>query len=149
MGYNMTITFYKTVSSENQIQKVLTDSKTFTGTFKNDLGILNPKIIISDSDYLILDFNYCFIHELNRYYFVKNITILSNNRFLIDCKIDVLKSYADDLQHCTGRIIECENNYNTLNCETEKNNDSNIIEYNFDDTSILDSNGSILLITQK
>lgn len=145
----MTITFYKTVSSENQIKKVLTDSKTYTGTFKNDFDILNPKIIISDSDYLILDYNYCYIQELNRYYFVKNITIISNNRFLIDCKIDVLKSYANELQNCTGIIIECENNYNTLNCETDKNNDSNIIEYSYDDTSILDSNGSILLITQK
>ena len=57
----MTITFYKTVSNENQIQKVLTDSKTYTGTFKTDLDILNPKIIISDTDYLILGYNYCYI----------------------------------------------------------------------------------------
>lgn len=77
----MTIIFYKTVSNENQIQKTLTDSKTYTGTFKNDLDLLNPKIIISDTSYSILGFNYCFIQELNRYYFVKNITILSNNRF--------------------------------------------------------------------
>lgn len=145
----MTITFYKTASNENQIQKVLTDSKAYTGTFKNDLDILNPKIIISGSDYLILGYNYCYIQELNRYYFVKNITILSNNRFLIDCRIDVLKTYSFELQDCAGRIIECEHNYNTLNCETEKNNDSNIIEYTYDDTSILDTNGSILLITQK
>lgn len=145
----MTVIFYKTVSNENQIQKVLTDSKTYTGTFKNDLDILNTKIIISDPDYLILGYNYCYIQELNRYYFVKNITILSNDRFLIDCRIDVLKTYSTELQSCTGRIIECENNYNTLNCETEKNNDSNIIEYTYDDTSILDTNGSILLITQK
>lgn len=145
----MTITFYKTVSNENQIQKVLTDSKTYTGTFKTDLDILNPKIIISDVSYSILDFNYCFIQELNRYYFVKNITILSNNRFLIDCKIDVLKTYSTELQNCNGRIIECENNFNTLNCETDKNEDSNILEYSYDDSTILDQNGSILLITQK
>lgn len=145
----MTITFYKTVSNENQIQKVLTDSKTYTGIFKTDLDILNPKIIISDSDYLILGYNYCYITELKRYYFVKNITILSNNRFLIDCKIDVLKTYSTELQSCTGRIIECENNFNTLNCETDKNEDSNILEYSYDDSTILDQNGSILLITQK
>lgn len=145
----MTITFYKTVSNENQIQKVLTDSKAYTGTFKTDLDILNPKIIISDSGYLILDYNYCYITELNRYYFVKNITILSNNRFLIDCKIDVLKTYSTELQSCTGRIIECENNFNTLNCETDKNEDSNILEYTYDDSTILNQNGSILLITQK
>ena len=143
----MTINFYKTVSNENQIQKVLTDSKTYTGTFKTDLDILNPKIIISDSDYLILGYNYCYITELKRYYFVKNITILSNNRFLIDCKIDVLKTYSTELQ--IGRIIECENNFNTLNCETDKNEDSNILEYSYDDSTILDQNGSILLITQK
>ena len=145
----MTITFYKTVSNENQIQKDLTDSKTYTGIFKTDLDILNPKIIISDSDYLILGYNYCYITELKRYYFVKNITILSNNRFLIDCKIDVLKTYSTELQSCTGRIIECENNFNTLNCETDKNEDSNILEYSYDDSTILDQNGSILLITQK
>ena len=145
----MTITFYKTVSNENQIQKFLTDSKTYTGTFKTDLDILNPKIIISDSDYLILGYNYCYITELKRYYFVKNITILSNNRFLIDCKIDVLKTYSTELQNCIGRIIECENNFNTLNCETDKNEDSNILEYSYDDSTILDQNGSILLITQK
>ena len=145
----MTITFYKTVSNENQIQKVLTDSKTYTGIFKTDLDILNPKIIISDSDYLILGYNYCYITELKRYYFVKNITILSNNRFLIDCKIDVLKTYSTELQNCIGRIIECENNFNTLNCETDKNEDSNILEYSYDDSTILDQNGSILLITQK
>lgn len=145
----MTITFYKTVSNENQIQKVLTDSKTYTGTFKTDLDILNPKIIISDTDYLILGYNYCYITELKRYYFVKNITTLSNNRFLIDCKIDVLKTYSTELQNCIGRIIECENNFNTLNCETDKNEDSNILEYSYDDSTILDQNGSILLITQK
>ena len=145
----MTITFYKTVSNENQIQKVWTDCKRDTGTFKTDLDILNPKIIISDISYSILDFNYCFIQELNRYYFVKNITILSNNRFLIDCKIDVLKTYSTELQNCIGRIIECENNFNTLNCETDKNEDSNILEYSYDDSTILDQNGSILLITQK
>lgn len=145
----MTITFYKTVSNENQIQKVLTDSKTYTGTFKTDLDILNPEIIISDTSYSILDFNYCYITELKRYYFVKNITILSNNRFLIECKIDVLKTYSTELQNCIGRIIECENNFNTLNCETDKNEDSNILEYSYDDSTILDQNGSILLITQK
>lgn len=145
----MTIIFYKTTSDEKQIQKILTDSKTYNGTFKNDFDILNPKIIISDATYSILDFNYCFIQELNRYYFIENVTILSNNRFSVDCKIDVLKTYSTELQNCEGRIIECENNFNTLNCETDKNEDSNIIEYNYDDSAILDTNGSILLVTQK
>lgn len=42
-------------------------------------------------------YNYCYISEFGRYYFINNITSVRNGLWKIDCSVDVLMSYKTSI----------------------------------------------------
>lgn len=83
----------------NTVNKKFTPVVTLEGTFREDLDILNPSFRV-EAD--VTNFNYIHIEELNRYYYIRRITIESNDMHLVECHIDVLKSYADVIKDMTN-----------------------------------------------
>lgn len=101
----MTIIFYKTLSKPNEINKVLQNSFTITGNFKTDTDIIKPIIkVLNTTDFNIFNYNYCYISELKRYYFVEDITILADKLFSISLSLDVLYSYKNAILSSVGNI---------------------------------------------
>lgn len=94
----MDITFYNNSSDERKINKNISQvGDTISGYLKEPCDTTNPIITINHSG--IIPANYCYIDELNRYYFIDNQTILSNNRVRIDLTVDVLMSYKNDIMN--------------------------------------------------
>lgn len=68
----MDIIFYKTVSESIQLEKELTDETTLTGTLHESNKIISPQFSVTTD---VREFNYCYIPQFNRYYFITGITV--------------------------------------------------------------------------
>ncbi len=92
----MNITFYHNKSLNNKLNKELEIGLELTGTLRSECDIVNPVILIeSTSD--IIGYNYIFIEEFNRYYFIKQIVSVRNNLWRVSAHVDVLMSFKTQL----------------------------------------------------
>ena len=108
----MTITTYINKSENNRLIKDLTQLKQYAGCSAiTPMSIINPSIVIVDDTFNV-NCNYIYIADLNRYYFVNNITALNNGRWQLDCHIDVLMSYADEIKQQQATFRRQEYLYN-------------------------------------
>ena len=115
----MTIIFYKTLSKPNEINKVLQNSFTITGSFKSDTDIIKPIIkVLNTTDFNIFDYNYCYISELKRYYFIEDITILADKLFFISLSLDVLYTYKNAILLSVGNISRYSKNVQSSKKDT-------------------------------
>ena len=68
-----------------------------TGDIKEDCDISSPVITLScpkdSNSNNIIDFNYCYITEYSRYYFINSITFGMGDIITISCSCDVLYSF--------------------------------------------------------
>jgi hypothetical protein len=89
----MNVTFYNNLSNYNVVNKRLEEINTLSFTFKENSNIINPSLILKNYE----GGNYCYIEELKKYYYVKDIDLLGNGLFKINCEIDVLMTYKEDI----------------------------------------------------
>ena len=101
----MTVTLYKNTSDKRNLNKNLTEIKTVSATAKGDINIISPTLIIQNFS---TDFNYCYISDFDRYYFVKSITLLTGQRVQIDLTVDVLMSYKEEIKNLTVNVLRYE-----------------------------------------
>ena len=92
-----TISLFKTASENNRVVKVLTDEKQLSGELRNQTSVLNPIIRIESSDN-ISGYNYCYISEFGRYYYITDIVSVRTNCWVVSLRCDVLMSYKDEIQ---------------------------------------------------
>ena len=77
-----------------------------------DNNIMSPKILVSKVDNLIAT-NYAYIPFFGRYYYV-TITTKENGMSLIECEIDVLQSYANEILSMECLVSRQEHVYNNM-----------------------------------
>ena len=92
----MNLTLYKNSSDNRCINKKLKQVLSLSGNLKNESSVMNPTVIIQSN---IIDFNYLYIQEFKRYYYVDNITILRTNLIQVDASVDVLMSNKDVIKY--------------------------------------------------
>lgn len=92
----MTITTYVNDSEEHVLDKSITKvSENISVILKDDTNVMSPTLITSNS--ISHNFNYVYISEFDRYYYVKNMTY-SQQRYYIECEVDVLMSFNSDIK---------------------------------------------------
>ena len=94
----MQLVLYKNVSSDNTINKVLTNGTVFNINLKRETDILNPDLFLvtlTGIDYN--DFNYAEIVELKRFYFIDSISSVNASLFKLECSTDVLETYKTEI----------------------------------------------------
>lgn len=99
----MNITFYKTKSETNKINKTLSDALTITGSIKDNTNIVSPTIKVQYNANLLTS-NYCYIPVFNRYYFVNSVEI-DGDILVIALSCDVLMSFKNDILSSKVRVI--------------------------------------------
>lgn len=108
----MTITVYKISDDRRVVNKTLgTAVATLTAIIKNDADILYPVLEVAYNS-SVLTANYLYIDTLQRYYYIKNIK-LDRQRLFLECEVDVLKSYYNEIKNLSCVVARQENNYNT------------------------------------
>lgn len=106
----MKITLYQNVSERNQMDKTLTKVKDIDGKFKQSTNIMSPVLVLSYAT--LPDFNYIYIEELARYYFVDSITSINEGLWQINCSEDVLETYGTAILNLSAYVTRNENEYN-------------------------------------
>lgn len=91
----MQIKFYKNSSEKNKIGKSLSSELTLNGNLRDECSITSPSILVEATS--LVDYNYCYIPEFKRYYFISDIISVRNNLWRVSLKCDVLESFKKDI----------------------------------------------------
>lgn len=142
----MDITFYINNSEKNKISKNLTNNTHISGTLRNETGVMNPVILIHSVN--PTKFNYVYIPEFNRYYFITDMVSIRTDIWQVKLHVDVLMSFKDSLKNVKVILndseVEGADNYLTGEQWVTNVKDTTSI-VNFPD-GLLD-NGEYILIT--
>ncbi len=108
------ITLYKNNNNNKVVNKgyKLETYKVLNGTFRDSVNILNPVFQINNDE--VPDCNYCYIADFRRYYYIDTITCVRTGLYKIECSVDVLYTYKDDILKSEQYISRQENEYNEL-----------------------------------
>lgn len=109
---------YNTVSDRRNVNKVLTKLAELSNfKIKDDVNILKPIIILSDSE--AINANYVYIKKFKRYYFIDSIIALSDNLTQINCSVDVLYTYKNSILNLNTFIERQESDYSPYVVDNE------------------------------
>lgn len=118
MAFN--IVFYQNTAEPNRVDKTsfLTSIETLTGTLREPSSIINPSITIQRTN--VPNYNYAYIAQFNRYYFIapNGITSVGKNLWKIDLQCDVLMSFKTGILALSAVVGRQENNYNAYLIDT-------------------------------
>ena len=115
----MVIKLYKTVSDPLAVDKVLTDEIALSNAVSREpVNVVNPTIIYEGSNDTISGYNYAYIQDYNRYYFM-TIQNDSYNMNTLQLRCDVLKTAAEYLRARNGTITRNERLYNSYLTDPE------------------------------
>lgn len=96
----MQIKLYKNLSEVNTIGKTLTGESERTGTLKEGCSVLSPSVVLTGEN--LSGFNYAYIPQFSRYYFIKEITSVKSGLWEISMRVDVLETYKDSIKANTA-----------------------------------------------
>lgn len=144
----MVITLYKNNSERNCVTKTLSNPRTLNGTLRQETSIKTPIITIAGDENTPF-FNYAYIEDFARYYFITDIKSIRNGVWEISFLCDVLMSFKNDILNAHAVIDQTQEYdiYNYLSSDTftaSVKDKTDII--NFSGSSLL-SSGEYILIT--
>lgn len=106
----MTISLYRNDSPANFVTKDITLIESINGTLRKPTSVSDPVITISRAS--PVGFNYFYIPEFSRYYFLKSSVSTANGLVTIEGHVDVLMSFADRIRAANAIIFRQENVWN-------------------------------------
>lgn len=107
----ITVKAFKYNSPNFFINKDLIDVATYTGTLREESSVLDPEFEIESANDLS-QVNYIWINEFHRYYYVTNITSVTNRLWRFTCHVDVLMTYKPQIKAHEAVIARQEGLYN-------------------------------------
>ena len=111
MGFS--IDLYKNDSPVEKIGKTLNSQSTINNVaLKRDTSILRP-VLLLNTNLSIFQYNYMYISEFGRYYFIDDIRSINDNLWEISAHVDVLETYKSKILANTAVIRRQSLKYNT------------------------------------
>lgn len=96
--------FYNITDDNNVINKRLGEPIELDIKLRGNINTSTPSITLKSSVYP--NFNYCYIEDFKKYYFITGIDVFNDNSYVIRMKCDVLETYKDDILKCYGLITK-------------------------------------------
>lgn len=106
----MTLTYWTNFSKRKNSTKVPTSGTDVTIVLKDDCSIINPVI---RAETIPANANYMYISEWGRYYFVTNVTYITNKIKEFSLEVDVLASYKSAIGSTVAHIAYSSTGYDT------------------------------------
>lgn len=133
-------------SEPNKINKNISNLLTLSGNLKEETSILNPVVLIEIED--PAEYNYAYIPEFNRYYFINDIVSVRNGIWRISMTVDVLMSFKSSILNVPVIVSDTEYLGSDMYLpgqvwKTKVKENTNIINF----PSGLSENGHFILIT--
>ena len=113
------INLYKNSSEPNKVDKTadLSTVGTISGVLRQECSLINPEIIIQYDK--PPDFNYCYIANFGRYYYVENIVSMRQNLWRVRLRCDVLMTYKTQILNLNARIARQQYTYSYRQIDSE------------------------------
>lgn len=93
----MQITLYQCNDDNRVLNKTLNNPVAYNAIFPLDsISEHSPQFILTYNAN-ILNKNYLYCPDLNRYYYISSTELLTGSRILLSCSVDVLMSFKDDI----------------------------------------------------
>lgn len=139
----MLMKLYTTKTPNNTIGKVLENETEYNIKFKSQADRTKPVVVLMSET--IIDFNYAYIPDFNRYYFVENIEVMQNKIYNISLRCDVLESFKNDILESSGFVNQqtTTNKYYNSDYQTEIKKEVDVIK----SSVTLDTTKSTILVT--
>ena len=87
----MTINFYSVSDRKNKLSKTLGTATQLTGTLRDPVSLTDPEILVESAT--VPTYNYAYISDLGRYYFITSVVAEQYKLFRIRLHVDVLMTY--------------------------------------------------------
>lgn len=142
----MEIKFYYTDSDRMQLDKTasLLNERVYYFQLKRDDDIQKPILLFTLDNELADVYNYCYITELDRYYYIVNKRIISNKLIELQLETDVLMTYKEDILNSKGNVVKS----NVLGfTQSNSDVDSRYTIDTYESDVTLDDESSIILTT--
>lgn len=143
----MEIKLYKTSSARKKLVKDLTDEITLVGTLRAQSSVMSPTFTVQDT--AVVGYNYCYIPDFGRWYYINGIDALRANLYELSLGIDVLMTYAAQIRNNYAIVDKVE----SLGSAYNYINDGSWVNTNRMKQSIINfatgfnDNGEFILIT--
>lgn len=113
------INLYKNSAEPNKVDKTadLSTVGTISGVLRQECSLINPEIIIQYDK--PPDFNYCYIANFGRYYYVENIVSMRQNLWRVRLRCDVLMTYKTQILNLNARIARQQYTYSYRQIDSE------------------------------
>lgn len=108
----MELTFYKQAATPNRVDKsaYLESTGNISNVIiKDDTNLMAPTFILKTNP-IVYNSNYLFCSFTQRYYYIESIDALSGGRIAVNCKIDVLMTYRNEIRASDAWIDRSSNN---------------------------------------
>lgn len=144
----VTIIFYNNTAAPNVLDKTsyLNELQTVNGLMYDTFNLINTTLLVR---YFNNNSNYCYIRELNKYFFIENVEIVDNTKVKLTLKLDVLQTFKEEIKELYVTISERE----TANGYINNRSVIYDIRPNFDKidfpNQIFNENGQIIMLTIK
>lgn len=107
----MVIDLYINSSENNRVSKVFSGKFELTGTLRGETNVINPEILIEHTN--PTGYNYAYIPEFNRYYFINEFTAVRNGLWRVRLAVDVLETYKTQIKQMSAIIDKQQNKGNS------------------------------------
>ncbi|MEE3499293.1 MAG: hypothetical protein VZS12_09215 [Ruminococcus bromii] len=107
----MVIDLYINSSENNRVNKVLSGKFEMSGTLRGETNVVNPEILIEHTN--PTGYNYAYIPEFNRYYFINEFTAVRNGLWRVRLAVDVLETYKTQIKQMPAIIDKQQNKGNS------------------------------------
>lgn len=107
----MVIDLYINSSENNRVSKVISGKFEMSGTLRGETNVVNPEILIEHTN--PTGYNYAYIPEFNRYYFINEFTAVRNGLWRVRLAVDVLETYKTQIKQMSAIIDKQQNKGNS------------------------------------
>lgn len=142
----MELILYRTNDADNVINKTLSNKLSIDIALKRSANITSPQIMLEELLGIDFnDFNYAHIPDLNRYYFINQITSINNTVWQFDFNCDVLETYKNDILNSLARFRRNIKDGDYLNTSIDHNIFNTVTKFNSDVT--IEDDKNLIMIT--
>lgn len=144
----MQIELYNYNGNVDTVNKTLPTGNVINGAMWDGFNICNPVVIVKSPT--MITANYCKIEKLNRYYFIDKVFYRSCDKWELQLRVDVLKTYATQILQANATVTVRDNpNKYVSNRNNVYNRKPNFEKIDFPKKGLFNKEGSIIMITIK
>lgn len=102
----MNLSLFVNNSEKNKLDKSLSSELKFNGKLREESSVVNPSIMIQATN--PSSYNYAYIPEFNRYYFITDMVSIRTGIWEISMHVDVLMSFKDGIKNTSIILSDTE-----------------------------------------